>query len=93
MSFVIVAPEALMSVASEVAGIGSALNAANAAAAAPTTGVLAAAADDVSATMAALFGAHAQEYQRLSAQAAPFSCAVCACVNLANEDLCQRRVS
>lgn len=29
MSFVIVAPEALMSVASEVAGIGSALNAAN----------------------------------------------------------------
>ncbi|CMI72217.1 PE-PGRS family protein [Mycobacterium tuberculosis] len=56
MSFVIVAPEALMSVASEVAGIGSALNAANAAAAAPTTGVLAAAADEVSAAMAALFG-------------------------------------
>ncbi len=72
MSFVIVAPEALMSVASEVAGIGSALNAANAAAAAPTTGVLAAAADEVSAAMAALFGAHAQEYQRLSAQAAGF---------------------
>lgn len=60
MSFVIVAPEALMSVASEVAGIGSALNAANAAAAAPTTGVLAAAADEVSAAMAALFGAHAR---------------------------------
>lgn len=57
MSFVIVAPEALMSVASEVAGIGSALNAA---------------ADEVSAAMAALFGAHAQEYQRLSAQAAGF---------------------
>lgn len=72
MSFVIVAPEALMSVASEVAGIGSVLNAANAAAAAPTTGVLAAAADEVSAAMAALFGAHAQEYQRLSAQAAGF---------------------
>ncbi|NLP97407.1 PecA family PE domain-processing aspartic protease [Mycobacterium tuberculosis] len=72
MSFVIVAPEALMSVASEVAGIGSALNAANAAAAAPTTGVLAAAADEVSAAIASLFGAHGQAYQAVSAQMSAF---------------------
>ena len=52
--------------------IGSTISAANAAAAAPTTGVLAAGADEVSAAIAALFGAHAQAYQALSAQAAAF---------------------
>jgi PE family len=38
----------------------------------PTTGVLAAGADEVSATIATLFGAHAKAYQALSAQAAVF---------------------
>jgi hypothetical protein len=38
----------------------------------PTTSVLAAGADEVSASVAALFGAHAQAYQTLSAQAAAF---------------------
>ncbi len=42
----------------------------NAAAAAPTTGVLPAAADEVSALTAAQFGTHAQMYQAISAQAA-----------------------
>jgi PE family len=41
-----------------------------AAASAPTTGVLAAGADEVSAVIAGVFGAHAQGYQALSAQAA-----------------------
>ncbi len=41
-----------------------------AAAALPTTGILAAGADEVSAAIAALFGAHGQAYQALSAQAA-----------------------
>jgi len=40
--------------------------------AAPTTGVVPAAADEVSAATAALFAAHAQEYQAISAQAAAF---------------------
>lgn len=42
MSFVIAAPEALVAVASDLAGIGSALAEANAAALAPTTALLAA---------------------------------------------------
>ncbi|OBI90088.1 hypothetical protein A9X00_02385 [Mycobacterium sp. 1245805.9] len=56
-----------------MAGIGSNLNAAHVAAAAPTLAVLPAAAEDeVSAAIASLFGAHGQAYQALSAQAAQF---------------------
>jgi hypothetical protein len=51
-------------------GIGSALSSQNAAAAAPTTGVVPAAADEVSALTAAQFAAHAQVYQAVGAQAA-----------------------
>ena len=46
------------------------LSARNAAAAAPTTGVAPAAADGVSALVAAQFAAHAEMYQAVSAQAA-----------------------
>jgi hypothetical protein len=49
--------------------IGSALAAQNAAAAAPTTGVIPAAADHVSILTAAQFAAHAQQFQQVSAQA------------------------
>ncbi|WP_237079725.1 PE family protein, partial [Mycobacterium tuberculosis] len=72
MSFVSVAPEIVVAAATDLAGIGSAISAANAAAAAPTTAVLAAGADEVSAAIAALFSGHAQAYQALSAQAAAF---------------------
>ncbi len=72
MSFVTAAPEALSAAASDLAGIGSALSVANAAAAARTTAVLAAGADEVSAAIAALFSEYAQGYQSLSAQAAAF---------------------
>ncbi|AIH90393.1 hypothetical protein IU19_20515, partial [Mycobacterium tuberculosis] len=47
MSFVSVAPEIVVAAATDLAGIGSAISAANAAAAAPTTAVLAAGADEV----------------------------------------------
>ncbi len=70
MSFVIAVPEVVQAAASDLAGIRSALTAANAAAAAPTTSILAAAEDEVSAAIAALFGSHAQGYQSLSAQMA-----------------------
>jgi hypothetical protein len=70
MSFVTTRPEALSAAAANLAGIGSALNAQNSAAAAPTTGVVPAAADEVSALTAAQFAAHAQMYQTVSAQAA-----------------------
>lgn len=57
----------LASAATDLAGIGSALSAANAAAAAPTTAMLAACADEVSAV-----ARHAQAYQALSLQATAF---------------------
>lgn len=70
MSFVTVQPETLTTTADELAGAGAALHAQNAAAAAPTTGVVPAAADEVSAVTAGHFTAQAQAYQAVSAQAA-----------------------
>ena len=70
MSFVSTQPTELTAAAENLQGIGSSLTAQNAAAAAPTTGVLPAAADEVSALTAAQFATHAQMYQAISAQAA-----------------------
>jgi hypothetical protein len=70
MSFVTTQPENLAAAASQLQGIGSAMAAQNAAVAAPTTGVIPAAADEVSALTAAQFARHAQTYQAVSAQAA-----------------------
>jgi hypothetical protein len=70
MSFVTTQPDALTSAATALGGVGSSLNAQNAASAAPTTGVVPAAADEVSALTAAQFAAHAQLYQAVAAQAA-----------------------
>lgn len=69
MSFVTTQPEALAAAAGALRAIGSALAAQNAAAAAPTTGVIPAAADEVSILTAAQFVAQAQLYQQVSAQA------------------------
>jgi hypothetical protein len=70
MSFVLTQPELLTAAAGELTSVGAAIYAENAAAAAPTTGVIPAAADEVSTLTAAQFVAHAQMYQALSAQAA-----------------------
>ena len=70
MSFVTTQPELLAAAASDLQGIGSALSTENATAAAPTTGVVPAAADEVSALTATQFAAHATMYQAISAQAA-----------------------
>ncbi len=72
MSYVIAAPEMMISAATDLATIGSNLSAAHTAAAAWTVAVLPAAADEVSAGIAHLFSAHAQEYQALSGRAAAF---------------------
>ncbi|MEK0660612.1 PE family protein, partial [Mycobacterium ulcerans] len=72
MSYVIAAPEMLAGAATDLAGIGAALQSANGAAAAPITGVLAAGADEISAAVAALFSGHALDYQALSTQMAGF---------------------
>jgi hypothetical protein len=72
MSFVITAPEQVTAAAGNLAGIGSTLEEATATAAAPTTSVMAAAADDVSVALSQLFGTYGQQFQSLSAQASAF---------------------
>jgi hypothetical protein len=72
MSFMTVVPELVGQAAGNLENIGSALSAAHAAAAGPTSSVAAAAGDEVSAAIAALFSSHAQQFQALSAQAAAF---------------------
>ncbi|WAJ46959.1 PE family protein [Mycobacterium sp. Aquia_216] len=70
MSFVNVQPDALAGAASQLGAIGASMNAQNAAAAGPTTGVVPAAADEVSALIAAQFTMYAQMYRSVSAQGA-----------------------
>jgi len=70
MSYMTAEPEMLAAAAGSLNSIVSGLGARNAAAAAPTTGVVPAAADEVSALTAAQFAAYVQMYQAVSAQAA-----------------------
>jgi hypothetical protein len=72
MSFLNVTPGFVTAAASDLASIGANLDAAHAAAATPTTAILAAGSDEVSQSIATLFGAQARAYQVLSAQAAAF---------------------
>ncbi|MEY8018568.1 PE family protein [Mycobacterium servetii] len=72
MSLLIAAPDALASTTADVERIGAAINAAGARAAVPTTSMVAAAEDEVSAAIARLFGAYAEQSQALLAQAADF---------------------
>ena len=72
VSFVGVVSEALGASAAQLAGLGVGLRAANAAAATRTTGILAAAEDEVSTAIAALFSSQGESFQVLSAQAAAF---------------------
>ncbi|MDC8992559.1 PE family protein [Mycobacterium marinum] len=65
MAFVFAVPGAVTAAASDLAGLGTVLSQANAAAALPMTGVVAAAADQVSLAVAALYGSYAQGYQSL----------------------------
>ena len=72
MSFVIAVPEMVSAAATDLASIGSTISSVSAAAAAPTTAVVAAGADEVSAAITALFSQHASAYQALSARADAF---------------------
>jgi PE family len=69
MSFVNIVPETLSAAAANLQTIGSAVSARNEAALAPTTGLIPAAADEVSTLTAMQFATHAQMYQTVSAQA------------------------
>ncbi|WP_415623967.1 PE family protein, partial [Mycobacterium intermedium] len=70
MSFLVANSEIVVAAATELEGIRSTLEAANAAA--PTTRIAAAAADEVSTAIASFFATYAQEYRALSWQAAAF---------------------
>ena len=70
MSFVTTQPEALTYAAGRLESLGSSMAAESAAAAAPTTGMIPAAAEEVSALQAAIFGAYGSLYQSINAQAA-----------------------
>jgi broad specificity phosphatase PhoE len=70
MSSLLVAPEVLETAAASAERIGSALRQAHLTAVVPTTAIPAAAADEVSAAITALFGAHARDYQAAAAKAA-----------------------
>lgn len=72
MSELTVVPDIVSVASADLANLGSSLRTANAAAAPATTSMIAAAEDEVSAAIAALFGSHAQEFQALSAEAAAF---------------------
>ena len=73
MSYLVAAPGWVEAAAAQVADIGSALDKAWKAAAVPTTGVMPAAADEVSNAVAAAFAKYAKEYHaESSAQASAF---------------------
>ena len=72
MSYVLALPEMMSAEATKVASIGSVVATANRSVAGATTGVLAAAEDEVSVEIAALFSAYGQGHQALFSQAAAF---------------------
>src|SRR5271163_3370177 len=72
MAYLTIQPHTLASVAADVARIGSAINATNAAVARQTTGVAAAAFDEVSTATATLFNTYAQDFQAILKQGAAF---------------------
>jgi PE family len=59
-SFLIAAPEALATASADLSGIGAAIREATGVAAPSTTGIVPAAADEVSAAVARLFGGYGQ---------------------------------
>ncbi|QLL06519.1 PPE family protein, SVP subgroup [Mycobacterium vicinigordonae] len=69
MSFLTAVPAELAAAASQLAAIGSALTAQNAGAAAPTTAIAPAAADQVSILQSSIFTAYGALYQQLAAEA------------------------
>jgi hypothetical protein len=72
MTSLITQPQILTTAAADASAIGSAINEAKAAAAGPTTSLVAAAEDEVSAITAQFFGSFGQEYQALLQQATAF---------------------
>ncbi|WP_414467374.1 PE family protein, partial [Mycobacterium asiaticum] len=72
VSYLMTVPDLLSSAATQLEGIGSALQAAGTMASAPTTAIAAAAHDEISVALAALFAGQAREYQALSGRMQAF---------------------
>src|SRR3954470_7701284 len=72
VSFMVITPESVTTAVENLAGISSTLQEATAAATGPTTGLAAAAADEVSAAISQLFASYGQEFQSVSSQGAAF---------------------
>jgi hypothetical protein len=72
MAYLISDPQIIGAVATDVEEIGSAISAAHAAAAEPTSVLLAPAADEVSTVITKLFGTYSQDFQALATHAAAF---------------------
>jgi hypothetical protein len=72
MAYVLAQPQVMATAAADVAAIGTTLDEATAAAAGRTTGVVAAAGDEVSAAVASLFSAYARDWRALVGRAAVF---------------------
>lgn len=72
MSSLSIAPDIVSAASENLQNLGSELRRASAAAASQTTAVAAPAADEVSAAITSVFGAHGQQFQALSARAAAF---------------------
>lgn len=68
MSYVVAAPEIITAAAADLASMDSALAEATAAAAAPTTEVVPAAADEVSLAVSRLFGSYGQDFAQVAAR-------------------------
>jgi hypothetical protein len=81
MSFVSVTPELIHGAAQDLAGIRSSLAEAATTATGPTTGIVAAAEDEVSIAIASMFGDFGQEFQAMSAQAHAFHAEFVALMN------------
>lgn len=69
MSFLTAIPEELLAAAAQLEGIGNSLTAQNAGAAAPTTAIAPAAADQVSTLQATIFATYGSIYQQIAAEA------------------------
>ena len=73
MSLLAVVPDWLQSAAGDLKSIGADLDTAHAAAAAPTTGLVAAGADEVSAAVTTLFSEYGQTFRRSARRPARFT--------------------
>jgi hypothetical protein len=72
MAYVLTQPQVMATAATDVAAIGTTIDAATAQAAGRTTGVVAAAADEVSASIAKVFNGYARQWQAVVGRAAVF---------------------